>query len=140
MREVQACGVFCVRHRPRPEFLLLRRQNEPGFDLPKGHREEGESEVECALRELWEETGIEPGRVQLDPTFRFTTHYQYFAPYWQEMVQKELVIFLGYINQTEELQMSEHVGYEWVTWRPGLTIQKETIDEVLAQLELFWKE
>lgn len=140
MRQVQACGVFCVSNRPERHFLLLKRQNEPGVDLPKGHREEGESEIECALRELAEETGIPAAAVQLDPTFRFTTHYQYFAPYWQEMVEKELVIFLGYVNYLEELQMSEHQGYEWVRWRPGLTIQKETIDEVLAQLELFWKE
>lgn len=39
------------------EEVVLIRRNER-WDLPKGHREEGESAEECAMREVEEETGV----------------------------------------------------------------------------------
>ena len=54
-REV-SCGVLLFQDRPRRSFLLLL--NNERIDLPKGRMEPRESELECALRELEEETGI----------------------------------------------------------------------------------
>ena len=39
------------------EVVMIRRNER--WDLPKGHREEGESFAECAAREAGEETGVE---------------------------------------------------------------------------------
>ena len=39
------------------EVVMIRRNER--WDLPKGHREDGESYAECAAREAGEETGVE---------------------------------------------------------------------------------
>mgnify|MGYP003392721589 CR=1 FL=1 len=57
MKEVKSCGVFVMRREPELSFLLLRHASR--WDLPKGHVDAGESDRECALRELREETGYE---------------------------------------------------------------------------------
>lgn len=43
------------------KFLLIYRRNR--WDLPKGHLDEGETMVECALREVREETGLKDIRI-----------------------------------------------------------------------------
>jgi len=52
------------------EELVMVRQyrfpvHEVSLELPAGHMEEGESPIECAARELEEETGYRAGRVEL---------------------------------------------------------------------------
>ena len=48
-------------------FLLLKHPNR--WDLPKGHVDPGETNKECALRELEEETGIQAQDLIIDPDF-----------------------------------------------------------------------
>jgi 8-oxo-dGTP diphosphatase len=56
----QACvGVVCLRD---DEVLLIRRGAPPlkgSWSLPGGRIEWGERAEDAALRELWEETGVE---------------------------------------------------------------------------------
>jgi 8-oxo-dGTP pyrophosphatase MutT (NUDIX family) len=133
--EVKSCGVLVFRERPTESFLLMRHATR--LDLPKGHVDAGETEVECALRELWEETGIGAGDIALDPDFRFTLQYtvlgrRYSLP---ELVQKTLVIFLGVLQREVPIQCTEHLGYEWIRWNPPHRIQAQTIDPLLAAVE-----
>ena len=69
MRQVKSCGVIVFRRMPELSFLLMKHSHR--YDLPKGHMEEGETELETALREMWEETGIPIDEVKLDPEFRY---------------------------------------------------------------------
>ncbi len=136
MRQLKACGVLAVRHVPVRSFLLMVHANR--LDLPKGHMEPGESEAECALRELEEETGISADNIQLDAEFRFATSY----PVWPERFggekcEKTTVIFLGRLLQEVSINVTEHVGFKWVPWQPPHRIQAETIDPLLAQLESY---
>jgi len=73
MRLVKSCGFLLLRQEPERSFLLMRHPTR--WDLPKGHVEEGESELECAYRELYEETGIEAHDIDWDEKFRFTLEY-----------------------------------------------------------------
>lgn len=52
---VKAAGGLVVNSH-RELLMIYRRGN---WDLPKGKMDEGESEVECAVREVAEETGVE---------------------------------------------------------------------------------
>ena len=40
------------------EVLLVHRPRYDDWSLPKGKRDAGETDEECALREVWEETGL----------------------------------------------------------------------------------
>jgi len=134
MREVHACGVLVVRGTPIDSFLLMIHPTR--YDLPKGHLERGESEVQCALRELEEETGIPPDCVELDPDFRFRTEYRVSpAKPGARAYTKKLLVFLGRLHGAPQIVPSEHSGFQWFPWNPPHQVQSQTIDPLLAELE-----
>ena len=134
MRRVKSCGVLLFRRQPELSFLLMKHSHR--FDLPKGHVEEGETELECALRETWEETGIPMDRVSLDPHFRFEETYFPIEPrFGTERVEKTLVIFLGWVEGSDSIRVTEHQGHEWRLWRLPHKIQKYTLNPLLSLVE-----
>lgn len=136
MRQLKSCGVIVMRTEPQLSFLLM--QHPDRYDLPKGHINPGEDELSCALRELYEETGIEASDLHLDPTFRFTTIYHTrYHRYGNETVKKTLVIFLGWLQKEVTIKLSEHRNYTWMAWHPPHAFHKKTIDPVLEYLEQY---
>ncbi len=114
-------------------FLLMEHADR--LDLPKGHRQPGESEVECALRELFEETGIRSEQVGLEADFRFaTTYHPRYKRFGGERVEKEVVIFLGWLTEAITIQPSEHQGFRWVDWPPIQPFDNPTINALLEQV------
>ena len=57
---VRAAGGIISRRNERGEVevLLIHRPGHDDWSLPKGKLEPGETDEECALREVWEETGL----------------------------------------------------------------------------------
>lgn len=136
MRKVKSCGVLVMREAPRPSFLLMRHADR--YDLPKGHIEAGECELDCALRELVEETAIAREDVDIDPAFRYEeTYYPRYARFGGAVVEKTLVIFLGRLRRERAIVPREHAGYAWVDWSPPHSIQERTIDPLLRRLERY---
>lgn len=134
MRQVKSCGVILFRRNPDVSFLLMKHTHR--FDLPKGHVEPGETEIDCALREMWEETGINPDLVKLDDEFRYEEMYYPIEPrFGSERVEKTLVIFLGWVDAADAIQVTEHAGHEWRKWSPPHAIQKHTINPLLSAVE-----
>jgi 8-oxo-dGTP pyrophosphatase MutT (NUDIX family) len=137
MRELTSCGVLVFRRQPELSFLLLRHPNR--FDLPKGHRAEGETEAQCAWRELAEETGLASEDVRLEEGFRFaSTYYPRYRRFGGEVVQKTVVVFLGWLVSERKVAVSEHGAFEWVAWRPPHRIEAGTIDQALGEVERFF--
>lgn len=133
MRQIKSCGVLVFRSQPVESFLLM--QHADRLDLPKGHVDPGETEVECALRELHEETGITADDIELDPTFRFTTSYLVRPKrFGGEEMEKTLVIFLGRLCREVDVQPTEHLAFVWVPWNPPHRIQQQTIDPLLEKV------
>lgn len=136
MRKLYSYGVLVVRGEPIRSFLLMVHKDR--LDLPKGHIDKGENEVECALRELREETGILPADIELITDFRFSTSYSVWPDkYNGEECQKTTTIFLGRLLRDMEIKVTEHVAYQWHDWSPPHHIQAETIDPLLAHLERY---
>jgi 8-oxo-dGTP pyrophosphatase MutT (NUDIX family) len=134
MPEAKSCGVLIIRGDPIREFLLMRHSDR--WDLPKGHVDPGETEMQCALRELREETGIGAADVQLVDGFRFESRYPVRAKSGQ-VYDKTLVLFLGRLVCDVPIAVTEHQGYEWFAWNPPHRIQAWTIDPLLGELEKF---
>ncbi len=135
MAEVKSCGFLIVRGDPIREFLLMRHDDR--WDLPKGHVDPGETEMECALRELWEETGISAGDIEVVEGFRFISEYPVFDKRRGGQLDKTLVLFLARLKRDVEIAATEHVGHEWFNWQPPHQIQKKTVDPLLAALAEF---
>jgi 8-oxo-dGTP pyrophosphatase MutT (NUDIX family) len=107
------------------------------WDIPKGHIDPGESEMQCALRELHEETGITAHDIDILDTFRFTTQYPVRSKRDGQMHDKTLVVFLARLKRDVPIAGTEHIGHQWFAWQPPHKIQAWTIDPLLAAVEAY---
>jgi len=137
MIHTTACGVMLFRHPMNPEFLLVKHRDR--YDLPKGHIEEGESELDCALREMCEETGITSQVVRMDPHFRYTSvYYPREKRFGNQVVHKTLVVFLGYLLEEVSVVVTEHENFEWISWAPPHQhVQTIGIDPMLDKVHAY---
>lgn len=129
----RAAGILLLT--PAPVHFLLMRHSKR-WDLPKGHAEPGESLTETALRETEEETGLSASLIQLDPSFRFELQYR--VEYKRDgggVFEKQVVYFLGHVDQQFTPTLTEHQGFEWFPWSPPHQIQTQTIDPLLLAVE-----
>ena len=84
----KSCGALVYRRKNRRIQLLLIKHRFGGhWSFPKGHMEKGETEVQTALREVKEETGLS---IQLEEGFRHSVEY---SP--KRNTRKQVVYFLG---------------------------------------------
>ena len=139
MSDIQSCGFLIYRAEPDLSFLLL--QHPTRWDLPKGHVDAGESELECAIRELHEETGIAEHQISIDQRFRFDHDYTLsLARFNYEPKLKTLTVFLAELNEPfVDIHLTEHEGYQWLKWQPPHNIQARTINPVLQAVEQHWQ-
>lgn len=98
--------------------------------------------MECALRELVEETGIEETDIQIDESFEFVHHYVVSGSRYklERSRKKKLTIFLAELTHPVEIVPTEHPGFEWFIWQPPHDIQERTINPLLEQLAEHWLE
>lgn len=103
----KSCGVLPYRIVDgRKEFLLVFEQFSQCWSIPKGHMEAGETEVETALRELFEETGL---AAQLDTSKSAVIEYP-ISP----VGRKQVVFYLGEVSGTPRTREGEIEGFKWV--------------------------
>ncbi|MBI2142002.1 NUDIX domain-containing protein [Candidatus Woesearchaeota archaeon] len=97
------------------KYLLLH-YDAGHWDFPKGHLEEGETDMDAALRELKEETGISGASI-IDS---FSEKLGYFYRRDGKVIRKEVVFFLAEAK-TDEVKLSfEHIGFEWLQFDDAL--------------------
>lgn len=133
LKEIRACGVLVMRTEPELSFLLMKHNHR--WDLPKGHLDEGETDLECALRELREETGIKAKEISLVEDFRWVTEYEVNSKRFRERCHKTVVIYLANLLKPVKIKLTEHPDYAWMKWDPPHHIQHQTIDQLLAAVE-----
>lgn len=123
MKQEKSCGCIVLDKRT----VLLIKHNSGHWDFPKGHVEGEESEVETAIREVKEETGLD---VHVQKKHRYATRYM---P--KIRCRKRSSILPSQKEKGIELpQMEEVEKVEWVTWEEAF--EKITFDsskELLRQ-------
>lgn len=100
MKREKSCGALVYRVKnDNVELLLLRHRAGGHWSFPKGHVEPGENEIQTALREVHEETGLD---ISLLDGFRETVEY-----YPKPNVKKLVVYFLGSSDPNQEAHRQE---------------------------------
>ncbi|MFK7766927.1 MAG: bis(5'-nucleosyl)-tetraphosphatase [Mariniblastus sp.] len=137
MAKIKSCGFLIFKDDPKRSFLLMRHPNR--WDLPKGHVDGDESNRECALRELEEETGITEADIEIDPDFKFKLKYKVnYKRHGGVPKKKKLIIYLAKLIRPVDIKLTEHDASAWFDWQPPHQIQTKTIDPLLAQLAEHW--
>lgn len=101
----------------KKEILFIHRNNK--WDLPKGKIEKGEHIEDCALREVWEETGVEDLKISKLITktyhvFKRNGKYKLKETWWYEM----------HTTYTGELVPQPSEGIKKVKWKDFAKSQK----------------
>lgn len=120
MKYEKSCGAIVYRKsRDRIELLLIQNRYGGHWSFPKGHVEGEETEVQTALREVKEETGLD---IQLEDGFRQAVEY-----FPKPNVKKQVVYFLGHARNDHVVRQEEEIGetrwipleqaHTWVTFR-----------------------
>lgn len=116
MKREKSCGALVYRKkdgRP-PELLLIKHRYGGHWSFPKGHVEAGENEVQTALREVNEETGL---TIDLMEGFRECVEY-----YPKPNVKKQVVYFLGYARDDSVHKQEEEVSeVKWLALDDALS-------------------
>jgi 8-oxo-dGTP pyrophosphatase MutT (NUDIX family) len=115
-------------------LLLIQRSDNHRWAIPAGAMELGESMEECAIREVWEETGLRA--TSLTP-FAFHTSNTY-TNEWGHTYQQILMSFRIHTWEGELLKVTEETvdsGFFALDALPGP--KSTVIDEILADLASF---
>ncbi len=110
-------------------FLLLH-YFQGHWDFPKGNKEKGESDIDTALREVTEETGIN------DVTFLEGFKKEIFYKYKRNnhLISKKVVYFLAKSNSIDVVLSSEHLDFVWEPYEDALRkITYKNSKEILSE-------
>lgn len=117
----KSCGGIIVMNKDNEKKFLVIKQRSGYYGFPKGHVEDGETEEETALREVYEEVGLKPTVVD---GFRETLDYQV-----RQGVMKEAVFFLmEEIEGNVMADKEEVLEYLWLDYKSvwkKITFQEE---------------
>lgn len=100
MRYIKSCGFVAYKQIGNKNFYLIIKGKNGDVGFPKGHTEEGESEMQTAIREMKEETGV-----LVEPIDGFRRQIEYNLPRVPDAI-KQTVYFLGRCI-TEEIIIQE---------------------------------
>ena len=132
----KSCGIVLLNSN---KVLLLQHPDTTTsghWDFPKGHIEKGEDEMQTALRELKEETGIDTVKIIGD--FHHLISYNLLRG--KETILKEVVFFLGITNQEKVSISSEHQNFVWLEYESAYErLTYDNAKETLEKAFVFYK-
>jgi len=130
--ERSAGFILCKKNGERKYLLLLHGSDY--WNFPKGKLESGESNLEAALRELKEETGI----TKIEIVDGFTFRYDYSFNAGSLRIKKLVKMFLAYYLGGDVVISDEHKRFKWSTYDEAIAILKfENIKRQLRKAESF---
>jgi 8-oxo-dGTP pyrophosphatase MutT (NUDIX family) len=130
MKKEKSCGCIIIEDGK----VLVVQENEGHWGFPKGHIEEGETEVQTAIRETKEETNLD---VEIDENKKYVINYIV-----REAIDKTVVYFLAKrLNNDLKRQESEIKTIEWLPCKDAIERvtydnTKEMFKKVLDEMEI----
>lgn len=104
MKNEKSCGAIVLNEN---KVLLVQQRKSGNYGFPKGHMEDGETEIETAIREVKEETGVD---IYIMPSFRYSLSY-----IQNESINKEVVYFIAKTNNFSTIcQEAEISNTFWI--------------------------
>lgn len=122
MKQEKSCGCIIVDD---DKVLLIGAKDDEGnlfWSFPKGHQEEGESDIETAIRETKEEIGLDVEIVDAEPII--TGHHVHNGTAW-----KEIRLFVAKLIGGDLILQEDEV--ELVKWVPFMKAPKYLNDYYL---------
>jgi bis(5'-nucleosidyl)-tetraphosphatase len=119
VKEERSYGVILIFREKENKFLLIKNGSAGHWGFPKGHKEEGETDQETALRELKEEAGIENCEIIDSPELS----EEYTFEQAGQKTHKITKYFIGFAESKEvKVQKEEIAGYKWATYEEAIGI------------------
>lgn len=138
IKQISAGIVVYYKQGTMVEYLLLHYI--PGhWDFAKGKLEAGETNIEAAIRELEEETGLTD--ISVHQGFEESLTYQ-FRDRSGSSIEKTVHFFVGRVpDRATPIRLSkEHQGYVWLPYQAALDqLTFNNAKEVLARADAFIK-
>lgn len=129
LKKETSCGCIITKNN---KVLLVYEKRGNFWGFPKGHMEEGETEIETALREVKEEVGID---VKINPEKRYPINYII-----GNEIDKTTVLYLATpITEDVVMQEAEIENFKWCSYEEALETLtfdnwKELFKEVMKEL------
>ena len=110
LKKEKSCGCIIIKDK---KVLLVFEKNRSFWGFPKGHMEDGETEIETALREVKEEVGLD---VEIDKKRRYTLNYVI-----GNEIDKTTVLYIAKAkNEKIIMQESEIENTKWCSFEEAL--------------------
>ena len=130
LKKEKSCGCIIIKDK---KVLLVYEKNRNFWGFPKGHMEDGETEIETALREVKEEVGLD---VEIDKKRRYTLNYVI-----NNEIDKTTVLYIAKAkNEKIIMQESEIENTKWCSFEEALNMLtfddwkdmfKKVIDDII---------
>jgi dATP pyrophosphohydrolase len=122
-RNKQPVSVLVVIHTVNLEVLLLERADHPGYwQSVTGSRDGEEMLVETAMREVFEETGLDARHYPLNDWHAQNVYEIY--PHWRHRYPPGIThntehVFSLQLPHPLDIQLAprEHLNYQWLGWQ-----------------------
>ena len=108
----KSCGAVCYTKINNEIYWVIICSLEGIYGFPKGHVENDETEIETALREVWEETSLRPELID-----GFRVEQEYPLPRKKGVIKKVVYFLAEYEGQElkylkDELKSAELLTYD----------------------------
>ena len=113
----QECAGFILFYAYKKQISYLILHYASGhWDFPKGKIEPGETQEQAAVRELFEETGLQ---ARIIPDFTAVLSYR-FKETDGTSTYKTVHYFLAQADRQSVVLSHEHQGYEWLSFEEAM--------------------